>query len=108
MPLGEGHYDIPGIVKMMQARKKDMIFQLEMITRDPLKIPIFTDDYWRVYDQDSPVPPRDLAKLVEWIHENPPKHPLPKTSGLTPKQRLALEDIYNQRSIDYARANLPL
>ena len=108
VPLGDGHYAIPAIVKMFQAQKKDMIFQLEMITRDPLRVPIFKDEYWRVYDQDSPVPPQDLAKLVEWIREHPPKHPLPTVAGLTPKQRLALEDTYNQRCIDYARANLPL
>lgn len=108
VPLGEGHYDIPAIVAMFQKRKPDMIFQLEMITRDPLKVPIFTKDYWNVYDAQSPVPPYDLAKLLEWVREHPPKHPLPSVAGLSDKQRLALEDIYNQRSIDYARANLPL
>jgi hypothetical protein len=45
--------------------------------------------------------------LVDWIREHPPKKPLPRTSGLTPEQRLALEDECNQRSIDWARANLP-
>lgn len=106
--FGDGHIDLPAFVAMMQKKDPNMIFQLEMITRDPLKVPIFTDDYWKIYDEDSPVPPRDLAMLVQWIREHPPKHPLPRVSGLTPEQRLALEDELNDRCIDYARANLPL
>ena len=49
-----------------------------------------------------------LAMLIDWIRKHPPKKPLPRVSGLTPEQQLALEDDYNQRCIDYARANLPL
>jgi sugar phosphate isomerase/epimerase len=105
--LGDGHMDLPGFVAMMQRKNPKMLFQLEMLTRDPLKVPIFTDQYWKVYDDKSPVPPRDLAMLIAWVRQHPPKRPLPKTSGLTPAQVLALEDELNQRSIDYARANLP-
>ena len=85
-----------------------MLFQLEMITRDPLKVPIFTESYWNVYDDRSPAPSRDLALLIEWVRKHPPKKPLPRISGLTAEQRLALEDECNQKCIDYARANLPV
>jgi hypothetical protein len=54
------------------------------------------------------VPPRDLAMLIDWVRKHPPKKPLPQVSGLSPKERLALEDELNQRCVDYARANLPL
>jgi sugar phosphate isomerase/epimerase len=106
VPFGDGYLDLPAIVATMQKKDPKMLFQLEMITRDPLRVPIFTEQYWKVYDEKSPVPPRDLAMLVDWIREHPPKKPLPRTSGLTPEQRLALEDEYNQRCIDWARANL--
>ena len=79
-----------------------------MITRDPLKVPIFTDAYWNIYDDQSPAPSRDLARLVDWIRKHPPKRPLPRTSGLSPEGILVLEDECNQRCIDYARAYLPL
>lgn len=107
VPLGDGHMDLPAFVASMQKRNPKMLFQLEMLTRDPLKVPIFTDQYWKVYDDKSPAPARDLAMLVQWVREHPPKKPLPRTSGLTPAQQLALEDELNQRSIDWARANLP-
>ena len=42
-----------------------MIFNLEMITRDPLKIPVFTPKYWATFDDSvSPLPGRDLAKTL--------------------------------------------
>ncbi len=108
VPFGEGQLDLPTIVAAMQKKNPKMLFQLEMITRDPLKVPIFTEDYWKVYDDRSPAPSRDLALLLDWVRKHPPKKPLPRISGLSPEQRLALEDECNQKCIDYARANLPL
>lgn len=107
VPLGDGHIDLAAIVTRMQKKNPKMLFQLEMLTRDPLKVPIFTEQYWKVYDDKSPVPPRDLAMLISWIRNHPPKKPLPSTSGLTPEQQLALEDQLNQQCIDYARAKFP-
>jgi 3-oxoisoapionate decarboxylase len=107
VPLGEGLFDLSTFVASMQKRNPKMLFQLEMLTRDPLKVPIFTPGYWNVYDEKSPVPPRDLAMLVDWVRKNPPRKPLPKTSGMTPEQQLALEDELNQQSIDYVRSHLP-
>lgn len=107
VPLGDGHFDLPAFVSRLQQKDPRMLFQLEMLTRDPLKVPIFTEQYWKVYDDKSPVPPRDLAMLIAWIRSHPPKKPLPRTSGLTPEQVLALEDRLNDQCIAYARANLP-
>jgi sugar phosphate isomerase/epimerase len=108
VPFGDGHLDLPAVVKMMQRKDPNMLFQLEMITRDPLKVPIFSEQYWKVYDSNSPVPPRDLAMLLDWVRKHPPKKPLPVIAGLTDEQRLALEDRCNDQCIDYARAHLPL
>ncbi|MBI1353432.1 MAG: TIM barrel protein [Acidobacteria bacterium] len=106
--FGDGHLDLPAVVAMLQKKDPNMIFQLEMITRDPLEVPLFTEQYWKVFDDKSPVPPRDLAMLVKWVREHPPKKPLPRISGLSPAERLRLEDELNQQCIDYARARLPL
>lgn len=108
VPFGDGHLDLGGIVARFQKQNPRMLFQLEMLTRDPLKVPIFTEAYWNIYDDRSPVPPRDLARLIEWIRKHPPKRPLPATSGLSPEGVLVLEDELNQRCIDYARAYLPV
>jgi 3-oxoisoapionate decarboxylase len=107
VPFGEGHLDLPALVARMQKKNPKMLFQLEMLTRDPLRVPVFTEQYWKVYDDKSPVPARDLAMLVAWVRSHPPKKPLPRTSGLTPEQHLALEDKLNDQCIEWARANLP-
>jgi len=105
--FGDGYLDLAGIVARFQKKDPKMLFQLEMLTRDPLKVPVFTEQYWKVYDEKSPVPPRDVAMLISWVRNSPPKRPLPKTSGLSPQGVLALEDQLNQQCIDYARAFLP-
>jgi hypothetical protein len=60
------------------------------------------------YDDKSPLPPRGLAMLIDWVRKHPPKRPLPRVTGLTPEQRLALEDECNQKCIESARAILPV
>ena len=80
-----------------------MIFDLEMITRDPLKIPVYTEKYWVTFDDAvSPLPGRDLAKVLDLVRKNPPKKPLPKTTGLEPpRSAVKLEDKYNLECVEY-------
>jgi 3-oxoisoapionate decarboxylase len=107
VPLGEGMLDIPGMVKGLQQRDPDMIFALEMITREPLKVPVFTKDYWATFDDSySPLPGRDLARILELVRAG--RKTLTTTAGLTPAQALALEDDLINRSIAYARQHLTL
>src|SRR5215204_6249724 len=102
--LGEGILDIPGMVKGLQQRDPGMIFALEMITREPLKIPVFGRKYWTTFDDGySPLPGRDLARVLEIARTS--KKPLTTTAGLTPPQALKLEDDLINRSIEYARKN---
>jgi sugar phosphate isomerase/epimerase len=107
MALGEGILDIPGMVKGLQQRDKDMIFALEMITREPLKIPVLTKKYWATFDDSvSPLPGRDLARVLDIVRTT--KKPLTTTAGLSPADALKLEDDLINRSIAYARKNLSL
>jgi sugar phosphate isomerase/epimerase len=109
VPLGEGFLDLKAIVAMCRQKDPNMIINLEMITRDPLKIPVFTQKYWATFDDSySPLPGRDLAKVLDLVRKNPPKSPLPKTSGLSIEEHVKLEDKYNQASIEYARKHLDL
>jgi hypothetical protein len=86
-----------------------MIFNLEMITRDPLKIPVYTPKYWATFDDSySPLPGRDLAKVLALARKNKPKKPLPRTTGLSAEAQIKLEDDLNQQCITYARQNLGL
>lgn len=107
--LGEGMLDIPGMVKGLQQRDPNMIFALEMITRAPLKIPVFTKKYWTTFDDAySPLPGRDLARILELVRTTKLKQPLTTTEGLSPADALKLEDSLIDRCIAYARKNLSL
>jgi sugar phosphate isomerase/epimerase len=107
VPLGDGFLDLKGMVALLQQKDPAMPLDLEMITRDPLKIPVFTKKYWATFDDTgSPLPGRDLARTLEIVKKNPPKKPLPKTTGLSLEAQLALENDNVRRSIEWARANL--
>lgn len=107
--LGDGIVDLKQIVQMLRQKDPRMIINLEMITRDPLRIPVYTPKYWATFDDTySPLPGRDVAKVLALVKKNPPKKPLPRTTGLSPEAQLKLEDDLNQQCVTYARQNLGL
>jgi 3-oxoisoapionate decarboxylase len=109
MPLGEGILDLPAMVTAIRAKDPKAPFDLEMITRDPLKIPVYTDKYWATFDDTySPLPGRDLAHTLNLVRKQKPKTPLIQTTGLSADAYLQLEDECVRKSIDYARQHLSL
>jgi sugar phosphate isomerase/epimerase len=105
VPLGEGMLDMKRIVETIRRARPDVRFSLEMITRDPLEVPCLTEKYWSTFDDVNGV---RLARTLANIRAHPPKAPLPRITGLTPDERLALEMELVERSIVYARDRLGL
>ena len=93
VPLGEGFLDIKGMVATLRQKDPNMAFDLEMITRDPLKIPIFTDKYWVTFDDSySPLPGRDVAqdrgaRQPEQTQEPAPAHHGDESGGAVETRR---------------------
>ena len=109
VPLGEGVLNIPFMVETIQRKDAKIPFDLEMITRDPLQIPVFTDKYWATFDDTvSPLPGRDLAHVLGIVLQKGSKTPLPKTTGMSLDAQLQLEDENVSKSIEYARRHLDL
>jgi sugar phosphate isomerase/epimerase len=107
VPLGEGFLDLKGMVATLRTKDPHIPLDLEMITRDPLKIPVFTDKYWVTFqDSYSPLPGRDLAKTLDIVRKHKPKTPLPRLTGMSPKAQLKLEDENIAKSLSYARQYL--
>ena len=107
VPLGEGLLNLKEMVESLQKKDPNIPFDLEMITRDPLKIPVLTQKYWVTFDDSySPLPGRELARVLEIVHRNRPKNPLPRTTGLSTEAQLKLEDENISKSIQWARHNL--
>ena len=106
VPLGEGLLDMRRIADTIRRAKPEVHFSLEMITRDPLLVPCLSDRYWASFDDENGG--RDLARMLLRIRNHRNRAPLPRISGLTPDERLALEHALVDRSIVYAREHLGL
>jgi sugar phosphate isomerase/epimerase len=103
--LGDGFLDLAGIVGALKKARPGIRFSLEMITRDPLRIPCLTDDYWATLEK---VPGRDLARALAMVQKHAGKEPLPRISKLKESEQLAAEDKNVRRSLEYGRAKLGL
>ncbi len=108
VPLGKGILDLAKIVDTIRGLHPDITFGLEHITRDPLKIPVFTEQYWETFkDPSSPLPGRDLAHILNIVRTKGSKN-LPYISQLSPADQLKAEDENNLACIQYAREYLNL
>lgn len=103
VPLGEGFLDLPRAVRLVRAVRPGIRLNLEMITRDPLKIPCLTPKYWATFENR---PARDLARMLTLVRERAAKGPLPEVSGLSAAARLKAEDENLLRSFAYALDHL--
>jgi len=109
VPFGEGILELKAMVQLLRQEDPNVIFELEMITRDPLKIPVFSPKYWATFDDSySPLPGRDLAKTLALVRKNKLKAPLPRVAGLSSGERVKLEDESNLKCIAWARQSLAL
>jgi sugar phosphate isomerase/epimerase len=102
VPLGSGFLPLVRMVEVIRKQRPEAPLVLEMITRDPLKVPYLEDRYWTTFGG------RDAA-LVERFRSTLAKawtQPLPKVSGLTLEQMLAAEDDNVRRCAAHARAQL--
>jgi sugar phosphate isomerase/epimerase len=105
VPLGEGFLDLKGIVERLQKANPKIQFNLEMITRDPLRIPCLTEKYWTTMPGLSA---RELASALAMVRRHAAQKPLLHTTGLDGGQQLALEEQHVKASLVYAREHLEL
>lgn len=99
VPLGRGALDLPAIVAAVRKHNPRARFQLEMITRDPLRIPCLTDKYWATLGR---VPGQDLARTLAFVRRVAGKQPLPRISGLSAAEQVAAEDANVADSFAFA------
>jgi len=105
VPLGKGILPLARMVDALRKARPDVDFCLEMITRDPLKVPYLKDGYWVTYDRRDPA--REEA-FRSGVLSKASKEPLPRVTGLTPEQMLAAEDDNVRACVAYAKGTLGL
>ena len=101
MPIGEGGTDQKALWDIMKKANPKLNPIEEIITRDPLKVPIFLPSYSAAF---PPRPASDLAKHFAWVKSKAQK--LPYVSQLSPAEQLAAEESNHRKTLDWARANI--
>ncbi len=102
IPLGQGCIDLKTIVDVLRKAKPDIRFSLELITRDPLKVPCLTEKYWTTFPD---LPGRDLARTLHTVRTRAAKT-LPQISALSREQQAAGELANVSASMTFARDQL--
>lgn len=103
VPLGEGFLDLPKLVDALRRARPEVRFNLEMITRNPLKVPCLKDAYWPTLDS---LAGKQLARALALVRHQQPKQPLPTLDGLPREQQLAREEENVRKSLAHARHQL--
>jgi sugar phosphate isomerase/epimerase len=103
VPLGEGFLDLPRMVGTLRKARPEVRFNLEMITRDPLKVPCLAPRYWVT---SAALPARELARMLTLVRKQ--KKPLPHVGKLSKEAQTALEEKNVRRCLAHAAKNLDL
>ena len=100
VPLGTGMLDLPRMIATLRRANPAVVFNLEMATRDPLRIPCLTEGYRATFPERKAT---HLAAAMERVTANPPKQPVPQTSGKTTAQVLSDEEANNRECLRWMR-----
>jgi sugar phosphate isomerase/epimerase len=103
VPLGTGFLPLEKMVAVLRKSRPDIPLCLEMMTRDPLKVPYLDDGYWTTFGG------RDEAKIERFRAHALSKAwaaPLPRVTHLPPAEMLAAEDDNVRKCLAYARSHL--
>lgn len=102
--LGQGFSDLPRMFSLVRQARPKTNFNLEMITRDPLKIPCYTDRYWATFPDRSGL---YLARTLRLVRDHTVHgKPLPRVSQLSREELMRVEEANVKASLRYARAKL--
>jgi sugar phosphate isomerase/epimerase len=105
VPLGTGVCPLAKMIEVLQKARPGVPLCLEMITRDPLKVPYRDEAYWASFGK------RDDALVARFEKEllaRSRSEPLPRISGSTLEAMIAAEDENVRLSTEFVRKTLRL
>ncbi len=101
-PFGQGCLDLRKIVSLIRASRPEVRLNLEMITRDPLRVPCLTDDYWQTMPE---LRASQLAAALARVRRHKFAGKLPTISNLTHAEQLEQEAANIAQCLRYAADN---
>jgi len=103
VPLGQGIIPLAKIMEILRRGRSDIHFCLDMVTRDPWKVPFMKDKYWVTYEEKNE---GRIEKFKTSILSKASSTSLPKISGMSSPRMLAVEDDNIRKSVSYAKRTL--
>ena len=103
--LGKGFFDLPAMAKLLREANPHIRLNLEVMTRDPLHVPVFTAGYWSSLPD---VRAGDLARTMRTVKAHSYPGSLPAVSNLPRDQQVHAEITNVTESLLYARNILRL
>ena len=105
VPLGDGGLDLRRMVETIRKARPAVKFSLEMITRDPLRIPCLTDKYWATFPERNG---KYLARALRWVRAHRTPKALPRVTGLDAAVRQLREEENVRKCLAFASDQLGL
>ncbi len=99
----DGFMDIPAMWAVLKKANPRIKPVHELITRDPLKVPVLTDKYWLTWPDRGG---KFLADTIRLVNANQSKKPLPMISTLPPDAQAQAEEDNNRKCFAWARTAL--
>ncbi len=103
--LGDGYLDLSLAVRIVQQARPNARWALEMITRDPLKVPCLSDKYWTTFPDKGGLA---LARTLRFVANHKSSSPLPRISHLNREEQLQRENQNVIACMKYASDQLGL
>jgi sugar phosphate isomerase/epimerase len=103
VPFGEGILALSKMTDVLRTARPEVRFNLEMITRDPLRVPCLTDGYWVTL---AGLSGRELAHTLALVKDKGAREPLPAVSELTAEDRVRVEEENVHKCLAFARERL--
>lgn len=97
VPLGQGSFDLKRMARTIHASKPKLQFCLEIITRDALKVPCLTDQYWNVVTEPTG---RELARILRFVQAR--KANSQNISSRSLDEQVKIEDANVLSSLEFA------
>ncbi len=106
VPLGDGAFDLKEIVALIDKQsQRGVRWNLEMITRDPLRVPCLTPKYWKTMPDVSAL---EFSERLAAIRKQKSAAPLPTIGKLSLAEQLKAEEANVQKCFQYAHDKLDM
>src|SRR5262249_14368308 len=89
VPLGQGILDLKEVLASLRKGRPQIHINLEMLTRDPLKVPCLTPKYWATFET---LPGRYLAATLTLVRARGSRRPLPAVTKLPLAEQIQAEE----------------